>query len=268
MQKTAIIVPCYNESKRLNSEAFIGYAEKNKWVHFVFVNDGSSDDTFEIINYICKSNPEQMMCIDQKINVGKAEAVRQGFLKAINLDFYRIGYWDADLATPLNVIDSLSVLLEDKEVIAAIASRVRLLGYRIERKPLRHYLGRLFATCASLVLGLSIYDTQCGAKIFKNNSVLKKIFSSPFIVKWIFDVEILARYGAVLQKNGMGSLENYALEYPLKEWTHIDGSKVKALDFLFGAIELFKIYRTYKWGNKFTTYIPDVRLKKVAYYDK
>ena len=121
----------------------------------------------------------------------------------------------------------------------------RLLGYRIERKPLRHYLGRLFATCASCVLGLAIYDTQCGAKIFKNNSDLKKVFSTPFIVKWIFDVEILARFGVILQNKGIGSLENYALEYPLKEWTHIDGSKVKTLDFLLGAIELFKIYRTY-----------------------
>ena len=96
------------------------------------------------------SNSEQMLCVDQKINVGKAEAVRQGFLKAIDLDFHNIGYWDADLATPLNAIDKLCALLEDKRVIAAIGSRVKLLGYRIERKPLRHYLGRVFATCASL----------------------------------------------------------------------------------------------------------------------
>jgi len=246
MQKTAIIVPCYNESKRLNTEAFIRYAGKNKWVYFIFVNDGSSDDTFEIINYMCQSNSEQMLCVDQKINVGKAEAVRRGFLKAIDIGFYNIGYWDADLATPLNAIDKLCALLEGKRVIAAIGSRVKLLGYRIERKPLRHYLGRVFATCASCVLGLPIYDTQCGAKIFKNNSDLKKVFSTPFIVKWIFDVEILARFGVILQNKGVGSLENYALEYPLKEWTHIDGSKVKALDFLLGAIELFKIYRTYK----------------------
>ena len=246
MQKTAIIVPCYNESKRLNTEAFVRYAEKNKWVYFIFVNDGSADDTFEIINYMCGSNTEQMLCVDQKINVGKAEAIRQGFLKAIDLDFYNIGYWDADLATPLNVIDKLCTLLEGKSVMVVIGARVKLLGYRIERKPLRHYLGRLFATCASHVLGLPIYDTQCGAKIFKNNSVLKKVFSTPFIVKWTFDVEILARFGVVLQNKGLGSLGNYAIEYPLKEWTHMDGSKVKAIDFLKGATELLKIYRTYK----------------------
>jgi hypothetical protein len=187
-----------------------------------------------------------MMCVDQKINIGKAEAVRLGFLKAIDLGFYNIGFWDADLATPLDAIDKLCTLLEGKKVIAAIGSRVKLLGYRVERKPLRHYLGRVFATFASLVLGLPIYDTQCGAKIFKNNSDLKKIFSTPFTVKWTFDVEILARFGVVLKNNGDGSLENYAIEHPLEKWTHIAGSKVKPLDFIMGAKELFKIYRTYK----------------------
>ena len=246
MQKTAIIVPCYNESKRLNAKEFIRYAGKNKWAYFIFVNDGSSDNTFEIISYICRSNTKQMLCVDLKINVGKAEAVRQGFLKAIDSGFYNIGYWDADLATPLNYINNLCALLEDKKIIAAIGSRVKLLGYRIERKPLRHYLGRVFATCASCILGLPIYDTQCGAKIFKNSSDLKKVFSTPFIVKWTFDVEILARFEVILQNKRVGSLENHALEIPLKEWTHIGESKVKALDFLIGGTELFKIYRTYK----------------------
>ena len=246
MQKTAIIVPCYNESKRLNTEAFIRYAEKNNWVYFIFVNDGSTDDTLEIINYICQCNSKQMLCVDLKTNAGKAEAVRQGFLKAIGTEFYNIGYWDADLATPLDAIDKLCILLEHKSAIAVIGSRVKLLGYRIDRKPLRHYLGRIFATCTSLVLGLPVYDTQCGAKIFKNNSDLKKVFSTPFIVNWTFDVEILARIGAILQNKGVGSLETCALEYPLEEWTHIPGSKVKPSDFLLGVKELFKIYRTYK----------------------
>ncbi len=246
MQKTAIIVPCYNESKRLKAEKFIRYAGENKWLYFIFVNDGSSDNTFDIINYICRYNSEQMLCLDLKINVGKAEAVRQGFLKAIDFGFYNIGYWDADLATPLGSIKKLCSLLESKNVIATIGSRVKLLGYRIERKPLRHYLGRVFATCASCILGLQIYDTQCGAKIFKNNSDLKKVFSAPFMVKWTFDVEILARFGVILKKKKIGSLENHALEYPLKDWAHIDGSKVKASDFLIGATELFKIYRTYR----------------------
>ena len=245
MQKTAIIVPCYNESKRLNAEAFIRYAKKNKGVYFIFVNDGSADDTLEIIKHMCGSNSEQMLWVNQKINVGKAEAVRQGFLKAIDLNFRYIGYWDADLATPLKAIDELCTLLEGKGVMAAIGSRVKLLGYNIKRKPLRHYLGRVFATFASLVLGLPIYDTQCGAKVFKNNSNLKNVFSTPFMVKWIFDVEILARYGTILHNKGLGSLENYVIEYPLKEWTHMDGSKVKAIDFIKGATELYKIYRTY-----------------------
>lgn len=243
MQKTAIIVPCYNESYRLKAEAFINYAKNNKMVYFFFVNDGSIDDTLEVINSLCRSYPEQMHCIDLKQNCGKAEAVRQGFLKAFEFDFNNIGYWDADLATPLEAINTLCSLLDRKQIKIAIGSRVKLLGYRIERAPLRHYLGRLFATCSSYMLRLHVYDTQCGAKIFKNNSDLQNVFSHPFNVRWIFDVEILVRYKMIIQDKGLGSLENYALEQPLEKWTHIQGSKVKIRDFFLAALELIKIYR-------------------------
>jgi glycosyltransferase involved in cell wall biosynthesis len=250
MQKTAIIVPCYNEANRLKSEEFIGYSKKNKWVHFIFVNDGSNDGTLKIIDYMCLTNPDQMLYVTLKMNAGKAEAVRQGTLSVIDSDFSNIGYWDADLSTPLEVIDKLCSLLADKKYIAAFGSRVRLLGHNIERKALRHYLGRIFATCASWVLKLPIYDTQCGAKIFKNNSKLKKVFSTPFAAKWIFDVEILARYGVILQKKGLGSLESFAVEYPLRKWTHIGESKVKALDFIIAIKELYRIYMTYKFDYR------------------
>jgi hypothetical protein len=103
-------------------------------------------------------------------------------------------------------------------------------------------MGRVFATFASLILDLYVYDTQCGAKIFKNNYELKKVFSHPFLVNWIFDVEILARFKVIRQIRGSNSLENTTLEYPLEEWTDIRGSKVKFIDFFKAAIELAKIY--------------------------
>jgi glycosyltransferase involved in cell wall biosynthesis len=242
MQKTAIVIPCYNESKRLKVDEFKNYLSETNSVSFIFVNDGSTDNTLEIINQLGKIAPRQVLCKSLEKNRGKAEAVRQGFLMAFKLGFRNIGYWDADLSTPLYSIDKLCEFLKEDKITIVMGSRVRLLGRKIKRRGIRHYLGRIFATFASLSLGLHVYDTQCGAKIFENNSELKKVFEHPFLVKWIFDVEILAKFKAIRQIRSSNSLENTTLEYPLDEWTEIRGSKIKFIDFFIAAIELAKIY--------------------------
>jgi hypothetical protein len=123
-----------------------------------------------------------------------------------------------------------------------IGSRVKLLGRKIERRALRHYVGRVYATCASLVLNLPIYDTQCGAKIFKNSQELKIVFNKPFSAKWIFDVEILARFIMIERFRGGKPLKDSVIEHPLEEWKDVSGSKIKAPDFLIAIIELFNIF--------------------------
>jgi glycosyltransferase involved in cell wall biosynthesis len=240
--KTAIVVPCYNESMRLRLEEFENYLSGKTYVSFIFVNDGSTDNTLEIINQLCSIAPRQMLCKNLEKNKGKAEAVRQGFLMAIDLGFANIGYWDADLSTPLYLIDRLSEKLEKNGITIVMGSRIRILGCDIKRKATRHYLGRMFATLASLILDLYVYDTQCGAKIFKNNSELKTVFAQPFLVNWVFDVEILARFKVIRKLNNSNLLQNTTLEYPLDEWTDIGGSKVKFIDFFKAIMELTKIF--------------------------
>ena len=242
MQKTAIIVPCYNESKRLKINEFKNYLFEEAGVSFIFINDGSTDNTLELVNKLCRFFPHQVLCKSLEKNKGKAEAVRQGFLMAFNLGFQNIGYWDADLSTPLRLINSLCELLQEDKITIVMGSRVRLLGYRINRNTVRHYLGRIFATFTSLILGLHTYDTQCGAKIFRNNSELKMVFAHPFLVNWIFDVEILARFKVIRKLHNSNLLQNTTLERPLDEWTDIGGSKVKFIDFFKAIKELTKIF--------------------------
>lgn len=241
MQKTAIIVPCYNEGKRLRGHEFIKCASAYKDLHFIFINDGSTDDTQEKLLTICKDNPMQLHCIALEKNSGKAEAVRKGFHGAFQSDFVNIGYWDADLATPLGVIPIFCEILDTPGVSMVIGSRVRLLGRKVERRAARHYLGRLFATFASLILGLPVYDTQCGAKIFRYRKELEIVFHKPFSVRWTFDVEILARFLMIERFTGTGSLKSSSVEFPLEEWIDIPGSKIKPTDFIVGVLELLKI---------------------------
>jgi glycosyltransferase involved in cell wall biosynthesis len=183
MQKTAIVVPCYNEEKRMKADEFQNFARRYPNVTFLFVNDCSTDNTMQLINDICKSNPNQMLNMSLESNKGKAEAVRMGFLNAIDMtskSFKNIGYWDADLATPLDAITKMTKHLESPEILMVFGARVKLLNHRIKRKAVRHYLGRIYATFASLVLNLQIYDTQCGAKILKKISELKTVFNRSF----------------------------------------------------------------------------------------
>ena len=136
-------------------------------------------------------------------NQGKAEAVRRGILEAITDGPALVGFWDADLSTPLTVVDDfLDVAAKRPDVDLILGSRVLLMGRDIRRRARRHYVGRVFATAASLALDLPVYDTQCGAKVFRVNEALRRVMSAPFRSPWVFDVEILARYVAVPVDDG------------------------------------------------------------------
>lgn len=239
MNKTAIIVPCYNESSRLQQGKFTDYAAGNSEVCFIFINDGSTDRTRETLECLCRLAPRQMQCIHLENNGGKANAVRKGVLTALEQDFDPIGYWDADLSTPLNAIDRLGNVLNDPNVTVVMGSRVKLLGRKIQRRFFRHYFGRVFATLASLILNIPVYDTQCGAKLFRNTPELAMAFSQPFSVKWAFDVELLARLKVIKEKTGASPVDATIVEYPLEEWTHVSGSKIKVRDGFLIFLELF-----------------------------
>jgi len=241
MRKLCIIIPCYNEAGRLNGAEFLEWADRKPDLHFLFVDDGSTDGTGEILDRLSRACPEQIRHVTMERNRGKAEAVRCGFLESFRSGYDVIGYWDADLATPLETIPRFCELLEDGEVDGVIGSRVLLLGRHIRRRAVRHYLGRVFATCASLVIGLPVYDTQCGAKIFRNTERLRQVFRKPFRVKWTFDVEILARFLLLERIFGGPKTRDRFVEYPLERWDDVPGSKLKGRDFLLGILEILRI---------------------------
>ena len=161
-----------------------------------------------------------------------------------------VGYWDADLATPLDVIPAFRRELEthaEREIV--MAARVHLLGRRIQRSALRHYLGRLSATWIAIALDLRVYDTQCGAKLFRNGPHLRELFREPFLSSWLFDVEILARRISQGRASGRPPAREVVYEYPIPEWTDVTGSKLRAGAYPRAALDLFRIRRRYLRGR-------------------
>ena len=162
------MVPCFNEAQRLDVRAFDDFLRRSADVTLLFVDDGSTDDTPLVIERLRQQHPRQVCTLRLSANVGKAEAVRRGVQVALRRRPAMVGYWDADLATPLEAIPQFrDVLRARPDVSLVMGSRVALLGRQIRRRGVRHFLGRAFATAASIVLRLPVYDTQCGAKLFR-----------------------------------------------------------------------------------------------------
>ena len=243
---TTIVVPCFNESARLRSFEFAQFLESCQAVRFLFVNDGSKDQTLAVLTTLQQGREQRVQILNLVQNQGKGEAVRLGMLNAIQDTTVRyVGFWDADLATPLDAIPALVRELElAGHLNMVFGSRIRLLGREVHRKAARHYLGRVFASVVSIVLGLPIYDTQCGAKIFRVTPDLSRILAKPFLSRWVFDVEILAR-SIQLHAGDVDHLHRSVYEFPLQQWRDVSGSKVRPKDFLRAMIDVVKIKRSY-----------------------
>jgi len=223
--KTCIIVPCYNEAQRLPVATFQEYLRMNPGVHFCFVDDGSQDHTDQVLEAIEAEFPTQVTALILPGNQGKAGAVRAGMLLKVAATYDYLGYLDADLATPLEAIQDLETVLDRQLTLDLVmGSRIKFLGTDIQRNTFRHYVGRVIATFISNILRLPVYDSQCGAKLFRSEAVAG-LFREPFLSPWLFDVELLAR---LIQKHGREKLlRGHVAEMPLRQWVEQNDSRVK-----------------------------------------
>jgi len=239
MRQTTIVVPCFNEAHRIDDDGFRSFLVSPD-IRLLFVNDGSTDQTGRHLDGLCATLQGRARVLNLPFNQGKAEAVRQGMLSALAEGAESVGYFDADLATPPSEMLRLIALLEDGRAQVALAARVGLLGTRIDRRASRHYLGRVFATFASLVLHLRVYDTQCGAKAFRRSELLAAALSERFAARWAFDVELLGRLLAGTPSTP-GLTEGDLVEMPLSRWTDIPHSKLSWMGVPMLGLELIGI---------------------------
>ncbi len=244
--RVAVVVPCYDEALRLPTERFLTFAAATPTVRFVLVDDGSRDETLTVLRSLQETAPDSFEVVALESNGGKAEAVRRGMQVALQSGAAFAGYWDADLATPLeDIVRFADALRGEPETLAIYGARVLMLGHAIRRNAARHYLGRVFATAASVVLGLPVYDTQCGAKLFRNVPAIHSAFAAPFVVNWEFDVEILARLIRLADADPALHPRQSVREIPVSQWVDVSGSKVVPFDFVRGVRGLLRIRRHY-----------------------
>lgn len=234
MQRVVTVVPCFNEAKRLQPDTLLGLVDAPE--HSVlFVNDGSRDETGAMLDALASRDATKVQVLHLAKNVGKAEAVRTGLRHALENGADLVGYFDADSATPPSEMLRLIALLRDSNAQFAMASRVALLGRHITRTATRHYLGRIFASAASLALALPVYDTQCGAKALRASDVLRRALEQPFTSRWVFDVELMMR----LLDAGLAQTD--FVEMPLRSWEDVKGSKLSTSGMVGAAKDLARL---------------------------
>lgn len=243
MPTACLVVPCYNEEHRLDPGAFTAFLRAWPEVSCYFVDDGSQDGTLARLNALRRDQENQVRVLALEANSGKAEAVRLGMLAAHAWRIFDyIGYWDADLATPLDEFPAMLRLAEGRSgCVIVLGSRNRQLSASIKRTPARYYPGRAFAALANLVLRMQVYDTQCGAKLLKAD-VVPEVCRHPFASRWFFDVELLARLRNLI---GREAMTERAIEAPLERWSEKGGSRLTISEMLRAPFELWAIARKY-----------------------
>jgi len=240
----ALVVPCYNEASRLDPDALVDFVNAHSGARLVMVDDGSVDGTWEVLERIRAAVPASVATIRLPVNGGKGEAVRAGLVAASAGNPAIVGFFDADLSTPLAAIDDFLALLRRRpEVEFVLGSRLLLLGRDVKRKPWRHYLGRVSATAISHALDLPVYHTQCGAKMLRLNAATGTLFAKAFRSRWIFDVELIARYLRLPVGPGEPARRDRLYELVLPAWHDRPGSKLHWYDFPRALLDLGYIWR-------------------------
>ncbi len=238
---TFIVIPCYNEEKAISSIEYSRFLEQHSEASICFVNDGSTDQTFQVLKNLQQQFPRQIELLSLSKNSGKAEAVRQGVLYCItHFKFNYIGYLDADLATTLEEFMAVKNNLEN-DIVFCFGSRIRKIGSTISRENSRFLIGRIIATFISNILDLKVYDTQCGCKVFTKD-MSRILFQKEFISKWLFDVELFFR---MIKHFGKESALDKMNEIPLKSWIEKGNSKVKPTYFFKLWLDLYIIKKEY-----------------------
>ena len=216
MDSVSIVVPAYNEERRLPAtlSLVLSYLARKPWrlAEVLIVDDGSSDGTAAAGEQLARDHP-MVRLLSNPGNRGKGYSVRHGVLEAR-------GEWvlftDADLSAPIEELDKLLAAAAAEGAAMAIGSRAldRSL-IEVHQSFFRESAGRMFNLLMRLLIGLPFQDTQCGFKLFETRAA-REMFRRQRLERFGFDVEVL-----YLARR----LGYRVIEVPVR-WSHAEGTKV------------------------------------------
>ena len=191
----SIIVPCYNEASRgdlsTRITTLLDYLESKSYLfsyEVLFINDGSKDDTLKVLKSF---QSENIHILNNTINCGKGYCIKRAIAVS---DAEYCFFMDADLSVPIEFIERFYELRDEKRIV--IGSRYTM---RVNQGIIRKFISKLahsLTVMSKKKLGLTVYDTQCGFKLFSTSAAVK-IIDYSVCDNWLFDIELLS-YGQAL----------------------------------------------------------------------
>ncbi len=212
--KLSVVVPVYNEEKRLKSgfEHYYSYLKKQKYPwELIFVNDGSRDNTLNLLNKTAKDK-KNIRIISYNQNRGKGYAIIRGIKNAKG---EIILFTDLDHSVPIETVKNFFPYFEKGYLVVIGSRRVKGAKIAVHQKPLREFLGRGFTAIVNFFIYWGIADATCGFKAFENK-IAQKIFAKITVYDWAFDAEILY----ICKKNKIKIAQAPVI------WSDVQGSKV------------------------------------------
>lgn len=208
----SIVIPVYNEEKRVNNLIqIISYLKKQRYSwEVIIVDDGSTDKTIKKLKLLKKKL--RFKILSYYPNTGKGVAIKTGMLSATGK--HRL-FLDIDLSTPIDELDNFLPFLKKFDIV--IGSRKMKSSEVIVRQSLlREFLGKTFTYISQKMLQMNVSDFTCGFKCF-NNKAAEVIFAKQKIHRWGFDSEILY----------IGKSKKYSIKEVPVRWKNDPGTKVK-----------------------------------------